>query len=247
MAAKQSTDLVVAGADSTFLALQMPDDELRSLVRTNVGNRQLDAFSLDRVKIPSGGGTHWTVETLDGDEAVKELEGIIIHWATRRSYWQQRTPDGSPPDCSSPDGLQGHGNPGVACHDCTFNRFGTATKDDGSSGPGKACKEFRQLFILKPDSLLPFVVNATPGSLKSVDQYFNRLLGAGIKSTALVTKLALSKERSKGGTDFAMIQPTAGQRLDPEAVARVESVAAMYAGVFESHRVVTEYDDDGTD
>jgi hypothetical protein len=239
-----STDLVVAGDKSTYLALQLDEDKLRDLIRTNVGNRQLDAFSLDRVKIPSGGITKWMVDTLDGTDAVDELEGIIVHWATRRSYWKQRTPDGSPPDCSSPDGLVGHGNPGVQCHDCAFNSFGTAVNEKGEPGRGKACKEFRQLFILKPDSLLPFVVNASPGSLKSVDTYFNRLLGAGIKSTALVTRLGLTKERSKDGTDFAMIKPSAGLRLAPDAIERVEAVAAAYAQVFEAHRVVTDGDDD---
>lgn len=246
-AAKQepSTDLVVAGSESQFLALQMPETELQGLIRANIGNRTLDAFSLDRIKTPSGGATMWMVETLDGTQALDEIEGIIIHWATRRSYWEQRSPDGSPPDCSSPDGLTGFGSPGGACHDCAFNMFGTAVTDKGEPGRGKACSEYRQLFMLKPDSLLPIVVNAKPGSLKSVDTYFNRLLGAGIKSTALVTKLGLSKQRSKGGQDFAMIEPRAGNRLDPEAVARVEAVAVMYERVFEGvNAQVTDHDED---
>lgn len=239
-----STDLIVAGSDSQFLALQMPEEELQGLIKANIGNRTLDAFSLDRIKTPSAGDTSWRVETLEGDEHVKEIEGIIIHWATRRSYWENNSPDGSPPNCSSPDGLTGFGTPGGACHDCSFNAFGTAVKQDGGPGRGKACSEYRQLFMLKPDSLLPIVVNAKPGSLKSVDTYFNRLLGAGVKSTALVTRLALSKQRSKDGQDFSMIDPKAGTRLEPEAVARVEAVALMYARVFEgvNARVVDEDD-----
>lgn len=246
-AAKETpgTDLIVAGSDSTYLALQMPETELRGLIKANIGNRQLDAFSLDRIKIPGGGATVWTVETLDGEDHVKEIEGIIVHWATRRSYWKKREPDGSPPDCSSADGLQGFGSPGGACHDCTFNKFGTSIASDGEPGLGKGCKEFRQLFMLQPGSLLPIVVNASPGSLKSVDTYFNRLLGAGVKSTALVTKLTLTKERSKGGQDFAMIVPKAGQRLSPEAVTQVEQVAAAYERVFEGNARVIDYADDG--
>lgn len=239
--APASTELVVAGSDSKYLALQMPEDELQGLIRANIGNRTLDAFSLDRIKTPSGGITKWIVETLDGDDAVDTIDGIIIHWATRRSYWAQDDPDGSPPDCSSPDGLSGFGNPGGACHDCSFNVFGTSK---GGAGRGKACSEYRQLFMLKPDSLLPIVVNAKPGSLKSVDTYFNRLLGAGVKSTALVTHLGLSKQRSKDGQDFAMIEPKAGARLDPEAVVRVESVAAMYSRVFDGNARVTDGPDE---
>lgn len=239
MAEAKGTDLVVAGADSQYLALQMGKDEVQSLIEANIGSRQLDAFSLDRIKLPTSGSTTWVYETLEGEQTAKEISGIIIHWATRRSYWESPDPDGSPPQCSSPDGLQGFGDPGIACHDCQFNKFNT----DQKGGPGKACTEFRQLFILREDSLLPIVVNATPGSLKAVDSYFNRLLGAGIKFTSVVTSLALSKERNKGGTDYAQIVPTMKSRLAPDAVEAVENVAAMYARVFEGNARVFDRPD----
>lgn len=236
-----SKDLVVAGANSAYVALQMDRDTVQDLIKSNIGNRQLDAFSLDVVKTPTGGSTKWIVETLDGDEVKDELEGIIIHWATRRSYWKNPNPDGSPPDCSSPEGLQGYGDPGVACHDCPLNVFGTAVKDTGAAGRGKACSEFRQLFILKPDSLLPFVVNAKPGSLKEVDKYFNRLLGAGLKSTQLVTHLALEKDTNADNIAYAKIKPRAGMRLDPEATKQIEEVAAFYSRIFEGNARVMDH------
>lgn len=233
-----STDLVVAGTDSTFLALRMPEDEITNLIRTNVGSRSLDAQSLDRVKIPAGGSTTWEIPTLDGEKAEKEFEGVIIHWATRRVMWRNADPDGSPPDCSSPDGFHGYGDPGVACQGCPLNVFGS---DDGDK-PGKKCRELRQLFILQEDGILPIVVNATPGSLKNADQYFNRLLRAGVPATAVVTKLSLEKAKSQAGQDFAKIVFTAGRRLDPDARAKVEHLGEMFKPAFE--RAAREIDQD---
>lgn len=239
---KPSTELVVAGSESAFLALRMPDQEITDLIRTNVGSRSLDAQSLDRVKIPSGGSTTWEIPTLDGEEANKELTGVIIHWATRRVMWVNSSPDGSPPDCASHDGFTGYGEPGGACQGCPLNVFGS----DDSDKPGKKCRELRQLFILQEDGILPLVVNATPGSLKNVDAYFNRLLRAGIPSTAVVTTLTLEKAKAQGGEDYAKIVPKAGLRLDPDARARIEHLADQLRPAFErAAREVDQEDIEG--
>lgn len=234
MAAKPGTDLIVAGESSSFLALRMPEQELRDLIQTNLGGGTLDVSVLDRVKTPTGGRTKWDVPTLDGEETVETISGVIIHWATRRAYWENTEPDGSPPDCSSPDAFNGFGNPGGQCQACPLNVFGT----DQKGGPGKACTEFRQMFLLQEDAIIPLVINAMPGSLKTVQQYFVRLLRAGVPSTAVVTTLKLERAANSTGQEYAKIIPVAGQRLDPDARARMEHLADQLKPAFE--RVIIE-------
>lgn len=228
---KPSTDLITIGSDSAFLALRMEQTELAALVESNLGGKTLDTFMLDRVKLPTGGGTTWEVPTIDGIEPAMQIEGVIIDAPTRRVLWDAKYGQGergAPPICSSQDGIVGHGNPGGSCADCEFNKFGT----DFDDGPGKRCKEFQQLFLLQADSLIPIVINATPGSLKGVGQYFVRLLRAGKMKEAVTTVLTLEKATNKTGTEFAQIKCTKGVDLDPEATGRIRDLAAKLAPVF---------------
>src|SRR5687768_9606851 len=50
----------------------------------------------------AGGATFWTVPSLDGEDSVKEIQGVILHHKQSRTYWEKDY-DGSntPPDCSS--------------------------------------------------------------------------------------------------------------------------------------------------
>lgn len=226
-----STDLITIGSDSAFLALQMDESELTALVESNLGGKTLDTFMLDRVKLPTGGGTTWEVPTLDGEIATKELEGVIIDAPTRRTLWAAKYGQGeagAPPICSSQDGIVGSGEPGGSCAGCRYNVFGT----DFEEGPGKRCKEFQQLFLLQPDSLIPIIINATPGSLKDVGAYFVRLLRAGLMKESVTTKLTLVKAQNKAGLDYSKIVCSVGVKLDVAATVRIRELAAKLAPVF---------------
>lgn len=219
-----STELIVPGEDSTYLALRMEPGEVTDLIRDNLGGDGLSPHELDKVKVPSGGGSTWEVPGLDGIEAMKEIEGIIIERATRRAYWPTKEADGESPDCRSEDGLIGIGDPGGSCAECPFNEFGS----DVDGGAGKACKETRQLFLLQPDSLIPIVLTVPPASLANVKAYFLRLLRAQLSPLDVVTKIGLEVATRKGTTTkFSKVTLSAGQRLDPDAKARMRAYAAL--------------------
>lgn len=229
-----SKDLIPVGADSPYAVLRIEESELRSLIASTVGTGSLDATALDRVKLPTGGGTIWEVPTVDGSEGQKVLEGVILYMGNRRVYWKDKYGEGeagAPPACSSDDGLTGEGIPGGDCPSCALNEFGTA---DNGKGAGKACSEIRQIFLLPQDSIIPIVINATPGSLKNVQQYTMRLLRAALPPTAVVTKMTLEKATSKTGQGFSKIVCEAGHRLDPDARARVESLARTLMPAFDA-------------
>jgi hypothetical protein len=234
-----STDLVPVGDDSPFALLRMDDGDARDLLADALGGDSLAFKDLDRIKVPSGGGTNWEVPTLAGDVAMKEIEGVIIERASRRAYWPYTVEDrpddaDGKPDCQSYDGKIGVGDPGGDCSLCPFNEFGSDIK----GGPGKACKETRQLFILTKDDLLPLVLTIPPASLANVKAYFLRLLRAQRTVDSVVTKVSLEKVKNSRNTAFSKVTLTAGEFLTDDARARVKAYSAILAPMME--RVAVE-------
>jgi len=207
----------------------MDQSELAELIRDTLEGESLHAHDLDRVKVPSGGSTTWEVPSLDGEVSMKVIEGVIVSRATRRAYWSNPEPTDEAPQCSSEDGVEGVGDPGGPCTECPFNEWGSSPK-----GAGKACKETRQLFVVQPDSLIPIVVTVPPASLANVKAYLLRLLRAQIKGTDVITKISLEKVNNKQGTPYARVLLAAGERLDPEASARMRAYAAAMEPAFQA-------------
>ena len=102
---KKETAIEVA--DTGYLVLQK-DSNIVEIVEENLGSEGVSAYDLDRVKIPAGGATAFEVPTLEGEESIKEIEGIIIFWKTARAYWPEKfNGENNPPQCSSADGEVG--------------------------------------------------------------------------------------------------------------------------------------------
>lgn len=157
-------------------------------------------FSLDRIKIPSGGGTVFEVPTDEEGEAdmVKEITGVILHNHAVNSYYKEKYSGGSnPPDCGSFDGKFGVGTPGGDCKSCSFNKFGSG---DGKS---KACKNRRTLYILQENEFFPVSLSLPPGSVGSYTNYVKRLVSKGLRPNGVVTKITLKKATSSDGINYS--------------------------------------------
>ena len=129
------------------------------LIRENLKEQPLTYQMFDVVKSPSGGSTVFTVPGLAGDEAEKELTGIILDYTTPRAYWDTPDPvEGTPPTCLSHNSLVSED--GKACAHCPFNDYGSK---DGETG-AKACKESVLLFLLRPGNVLPLAAPVGSGS-----------------------------------------------------------------------------------
>ena len=144
-------------------------DSIADIMAENLGDDGLSEFSLDRIRIPAGGGIAFEIPTLEGSDSAKTIEGVVVGWKTVRGYYANAY-DGSnnPPDCSSNDGEVGMGDPGGYCSDCPLNAWGS----DPKGGKGKACAEKRMLFVLRKDDVLPIVIMVPPTSLKGIREYF---------------------------------------------------------------------------
>lgn len=192
--------------------------EFADVIRENFGDEGVQPSDLDRITIPAGGALSWAVPTIDGEDAVKEIEGIIVAWQSPRAYWESRLEDsggGQPPDCASDDSKFGNGaygpgsesNPSGECAVCPMNAWASA--DDGK---GKACKEMRLLFILQPQGVLPVTVALPPTSIQPLRKYFLRLASAGVPYYGVTTKLGL--KRVTGQYTYSVVEPRMGSRLD---------------------------------
>ena len=195
------------------------------------------------VRVPTGGGLHFLVPTLEGEVPAESIEGVIVHFTKPRVYWAEAFGSGggsTPPDCSSHDGVHGVGNPGGACSECPMARFGTATNQDGSQGAGQACAQKNNLFVLRKNDILPIVVVGPPTSLKNIRQYLLRLASNQQRFYGVVTKLKLTKTTSKGGIEYAQIEPSFVSYLDDEAASAMAGYHNNIAPILDAVTLDTE-------
>lgn len=172
-------------------------DELNTILEEDCDGLE---FSLDKIKIPAGGGTAFEVPSDEEGESdmVKEITGVILYNYAVNSYYLEKYTGGSnPPDCGSFDGRVGYGNPGGDCKSCPYNRFGSG---DGKS---KACKNRRMLYILQENELFPVVLSLPPGSVGSYSNYVKRLISKGLRPSGVVTRITLKKSTSGEGINFS--------------------------------------------
>jgi hypothetical protein len=201
--------------------------EIQRTIAANIGPNGLAEGDLEKIKVPSGGGTAWSVPTIDGEEPFKELSGIVVAWRDARLYWRtgfaEQGKKRTPPDCSSKDGQWGVGDPGGACDSCPLAQYGS----DPKGGRGQACKQVRQLLFLRDDQILPNIINVPPTSLKNAKQYFLRLASARIPYFSVVTKMRLERTANADGTDYARILFATGDRLNSEERELMEPFASQ--------------------
>lgn len=224
-------DIVPAASSSPFAIVQAAaeasDMVLADAVQDNLGAGGLTAFDLDRVRVPSGGGKAWELPTLDEPEVARTFDGIIVHWREPRAYWSESldmTGGGTPPECSSQDGVRGEGTPGGDCGTCPLAQYGSAKE-----GRGQACKQTRALFIVREDSLLPVVLFCPPTSIAPMRKYFLRLASQNRRFSDVVTRFTLGTATSQSGVSYSVVEPSVTRVLNPEEISAVREYSTGIA------------------
>jgi hypothetical protein len=199
-----------AAADYPLLGSNKND--LLEIFRDNLGDAGLSSLDLPRIKVPSGGSLSWNVRNAEGEEeSVKELEGLVLAWRPGRLRWKKAMGEGGgrkPPDCTSTNGFIGIGDPGGECSLCPYAKFGSSAK-----GHGQACKQIRQLLIVRPGEVLPHMISIPPTSLKPCAEYFLMLFGRSTPFWAVTTKLRLEKSVNEDGIEYAKVRFAQGRVL----------------------------------
>lgn len=228
-------DTSLAPVESTYLALT---NNALDIIRANLKSQPLTLDLFDIVKSPSGGSTVFEVPGLSGNEAAKELEGIILDYTTPRAYWD--TPDtveGTPPVCMSQNSIISED--GKACAHCPYNDFGSK---DGESN-AKACKESVLLFLLRPGSIIPLLVRVPVTSKPRFLKYSTRLLSTLTPISSVVTKITLEKATSKQGKPYALFNFEAVGTLTPEEASRTREFGSQFMEIVNAAQLVPELAD----
>ena len=125
----------------------------------------LQMMSFQRVKIPAGGQLQFEIPTEDPDnpDYARTLEGVILYNHAACTLWPEGSEydEDTKPLCSSVDGKTGIGEPGGACATCPMNEYGSAR--DG--GRGKACKNMRDIYLLRSGEYMPLLISLPPTSM----------------------------------------------------------------------------------
>lgn len=182
----------------------------------------MSEFPYGRIKAAAGGATLFEVYE-PGDEEpenVQEITGVIVMSHPCNAYWdapfgKSKSKDKTPV-CSSMDGKQGMTRDGefVACESCPNNQYGTA----GDGARGKACKNMRRIYLLRPDAgdIFPLIYTVPPTGLKAYDNYRAQVM---IKyhgmMQGVMTKITLKKAQNSDGIAYSTPVFTAVGKLPP--------------------------------
>ena len=225
-------DTSLAPANSTYLALT---SNALDIIRANLKSQPLTLDLFDLVKSPSGGSTVFEVPGLAGNEAEKELVGIVLDYTTPRAYWDTPDPvEGTPPVCMSQNSIISFD--GKACAHCPYNDFGSK---DGESN-AKACKESVMLFLLRPNSIIPLLVRVPVTSKPRFLKYSTRLLSTLRPINSIVTRITLEKATSKQGKPYALFNFEAVSVLTPEEAANAKTYAQQFMEIVNAAQLVPE-------
>ena len=216
----------VISANSGYLALT---NNAINIIRENLKNQPLSFDLFDVVKSPSGGATVFSVPGLAGEEAEKELTGILLDYTTPRAYWNTPDPvEGTPPVCMSHDSLISQD--GKICSRCPYNDFGSK---DGESN-AKACKESVLLFLLRRNSIMPLLIRVPVTSKPRFLRYMARLVGTLTPLNGVVTKITLEKATSKAGKPYALFNFETVSVLSPEEAMQARAFAEQFMEVVDA-------------
>jgi hypothetical protein len=225
-------DLAVVDQEvDTFLALRDGSGVAEAL-KWNTGGAGMSAADLIRVPIPAGGATTWAFMNARGEEETcKEVSGILALVAMQGVIWPSEQPEqGRSPVIVTHDfevGVRvsddlGDLDPAVLeearTGDRTYDwkRLAYTQFGSGSGGRGKRAKESRLLAILRNEEILPLLINAGPGSLKTVTQFVKRISSLGVPYFQTVVSLRLEKVFNKGGQPYSQIVPKLVRTLSSE-------------------------------
>lgn len=155
---------------------------------------------------------------------VDRVSGIIVFkHSPRRYYRDKKAVKGSQPTCWSFDGTSGNPSPeGVhigikpnqPCAKCPLNKWGTATDDKGQATRGKACREFRQLYLAESPKDVPARLRLSPAQIGDFDSFMTARVSQKIADVFMKVNIGLQMANT-GGFDFAQATFSNGPVVTP--------------------------------
>ncbi len=179
-------------------------------------------MSFPKIKIPSGGTLQFEIPTDEPDnpDYTKVLEGIILYHHPNYAYWPagKEYDENTPPLCTSVDGKTGIGDPGGICANCALNEFGSAAE-----GAGKACKNMRQIYLLRNGDFMPYSLALPPTSLKPFNDFLKQAFILRRRASyGSIIQISL-KKMNNGANDYSVAVFRRVLDFDGEKLAQVSA------------------------
>jgi hypothetical protein len=210
------------------VALTVSEEEARAVKEafaTNIASGSITEFDLPRIK-PVNGEALWKIPTLEGHQTAPSIEGVIVFARDTRAYYPGKEIKNQPPDCSSLDGITGVAKAGVNlggdCKTCPMAQWDSA-QDSGA----QACKQSKQLFMLRGSSMFLEVVSLPPTSLKAVRQFFLKLVTQGVQYHQCIVRIDLVEAKNAQQQTYGKADLKFVRRLSADETARAADFRAL--------------------
>lgn len=231
--------------NSGFLACK-PDDDFMEVMEANQMIGEKFSFAdLPKAKMPLGGATKFTIESIAGEELAASIEGVLVYYGKAGVLWgSEQSKSGSKPVLKTEDLIDAvqlsddFGDLDQAAIDECFTHQDEAGRNhydwrklpynqwgSGKNG-GKRCKEQRLLCILRKDDVAPVFLRVPPASVSNVSSFLRKLTLQTRKPIyQSIVKLTLEAEENSQGTPFAKVVITGAGFVSKE---EGEFFKAMY-------------------
>jgi hypothetical protein len=204
-------------------ALGLSEEQATSIQEAyaiNIAGGSVSQFDLPRIKVMSGAPL-WLIPALEGDQTAPRIEGVIVATRDARVYYQSKDVSGNTrPDCSSLDGITGVAKPGInaggKCAKCPLAEWDSAQDGTGA----QACKQVKQLFMIRGASMFPEIVSLPPTSLKAARQFFLKLTTSGVPYYHALVAVELEKAENAQKKPYGKAAFKFLRRLTPEEAER---------------------------
>ena len=239
---EENTSAIGAPADpaiAPFKALHVDIAKLKRRLLNNMGPAGLTEFDLTHIQVPSGDTPAFQLPTPEGKPQLEmSFRAIILGARDGRAYWPSKKAGNTPPQCASRDGVIGVGDPGGRCDVCPLAQFGSDIGEGGERGRGQACKQFKQIVLIRAgESRLPDILNVPPTSLGSFKNYSLRLTTLlDLDLQGVVTEITLSTQKNADGTKYMRLEFNSVEPLPEAAVERVFNYVDEIGGLINPPR-----------
>jgi hypothetical protein len=205
-------------APAALLVTEEEAAAVREAFAVNIASGSITEFDLPRIR-PVNGEALWKIPTLEGHQTAQSIEGVVVFARDTRAYYPGKDITNQPPDCSSMDGITGIAKAGVnlggECRKCPMAQWESAP-DSGA----QACKQSKQLFILRGSSMFLEVVSLPPTSLKAVRQFFLKLVTQGVQYHQCILRIDLKESTNAQHQKYGTAVLNFVRKLSAEEVAR---------------------------
>lgn len=149
-----------------------------------------------------------------------ELVGIIVDTNRTNALWEKPMGEGSagsPPDCSSFDGLAPTCDKpkAASCLACPYNTYGSEITATGGKGRGKACKNMRRVHILMDGHEIPYRLTLSPANLRPWDEWAIMMADKRRPIPTVIVKLTLRETKNRDSISYSTINIDVERELDP--------------------------------